>query len=122
MKVVYMSLTGQTRKFVSKLSSEAIEIKKDNYFKINEPYILIVPTYAYEITSIMDEFIDFEDNLKYLKGVCGSGNLNFNKMFCFSAKNLSKKYNVPLIHCFEFHGREMDVDIVNREVNEYGKS
>ncbi len=122
MKLVYMSLTGQTRRFVNKLSVDSLEVKKNDYVKLNEPFMVIIPTYAYEVTSIVDEFLDFEENYKFLKGVCGSGNRNFNELFCFSAKDMAKKYNVPLIHCFEFQGSQIDVEIINNEVNKIGKS
>lgn len=122
MKIIYMSLTGQVRKFVKKLSLDGIEIKKNTFFSMDEPYIVIVPTYAHEVTMVIDEFIDYESNLQFLKGVCGSGNRNFNDLFCFSAKDLSKKYDVPLIHCFEFNGSEFDVKLLEKEVQELGKS
>lgn len=123
MNIIYISLTGQTRKFVHKLNDvKATEIKKNQYFEINEPYIVILPTYDYQITCIIDEFIDFKNNRHYLKGVCGSGNLNFNELFCFSAKELAEKYHVPLIHLFEFSGNEHDVRTIENEVNRIGKT
>ncbi|MDO4701897.1 MAG: class Ib ribonucleoside-diphosphate reductase assembly flavoprotein NrdI [Erysipelotrichaceae bacterium] len=121
MKVVYMSLTGQTRKFIKKLQADAIEISRlSEKFEIGEPYIMIVPTYDYQVTCIMDQFVDFGNNIQYLRGVCGSGNRNFNDLFCFSAKDLAKKYHVPLLHCFEFHGSDYDVDRIKDEVNKIG--
>ena len=121
MKIVYMSMTGQTRRFVKKLAMDALEINPDNAFQeIFEPYIVIVPSYDREVTEVMNDFIETGQNKNFLRGVCGSGNLNFNDLYCFTAKNLATEYQVPLIHCFEFQGNEQDVEFVKEKVNELG--
>lgn len=120
MKIVYMSLTGQTRKFVQKLECDSLELKRNQTHEISEPYVVIVPTYDPVVTKLVDDFIDYKHNRDYLKGVCGSGNLNFNDLFCFSAKDIAKKYEVPLLHCFEFNGTEKDVERVKMQVKNYG--
>lgn len=65
-------------------------------------------------------FIETGQNLTYLKGVCGSGNLNFNELYCFTAKDLAEAYNVPLLLTFEFQGNVNDVTIMKEKVNEIG--
>lgn len=121
MKLVYMSLTGQTKKFINKLQFDSLEINMSKTdYKMEEPYVIIVPTYDYQVTCIIDKFIDYGNNVNYLKGVCGSGNKNFNDLFCFTAKNLALKYKVPLIHCFEFNGNANDVEIIKNEVKKIG--
>ncbi len=121
MKVVYMSMTGQTRRFVKKLNMNSLEIHPGNAFQeIFEPYIVIVPTYDCEVTEIMNDFIETGQNQQYLKGVAGSGNLNFNELFCYTAKDLAREYQVPLIHCFEFQGTDRDVQIIKEQVSELG--
>lgn len=43
MKVVYLSLTGQTRRFVQKLELPTVEITPQNVFQtMNELYIIVV--------------------------------------------------------------------------------
>lgn len=121
MKVVFISITGQTRKFVQKLDMDTLEITLDNAFtEIDEPYVVVVPTYDIEATSIVNDFIETGDNVTYLKGVAGGGNLNFNTLFCFTARDLSKKYNVPIIHEFEFQGSVNDVNKFKEEVAKLG--
>lgn len=121
MKVVFISITGQTRKFVQKLDMNTLEITLDNAFtEIDEPYVVVVPTYDIEATSIVNDFIETGDNVTYLKGVAGGGNLNFNTLFCFTARDLSKKYNVPIIHEFEFQGSVNDVNKFKEEVAKLG--
>ena len=117
-----MSLTGQTVKFVDKLGMHSHRLVNDNdIYPIKEDYILILPTYNHpESLDIVEKFIDTEDNKHFLKGVVGSGNRNFNDLFCISAKHIVKKYEVPLLHCFEFQGQERDVEIVRNEVEKLG--
>ncbi|MDO4431846.1 MAG: class Ib ribonucleoside-diphosphate reductase assembly flavoprotein NrdI [Aerococcaceae bacterium] len=121
MLVVYLSLTGQTRKFVRKLDWPTFELSMENAFtEVNEPYILVVPTYEKEVTFLANDFIETGNNLAYLKGVVGGGNRNFNTLFGFTAKDLSRDYNVPLLHLFEFQGSQNDVNILKEQVNKLG--
>ncbi len=125
MNIVYMSLTGQTHKFIEKvkkkISINCLYIKNENdYIEINENFICIIPTYDKASLSIIESFIEYKNNKSFLRGVVGSGNRNFNTLFCISAKYISDKYAVPLLHCFEFQGSEKDVDIVISEVKRIG--
>lgn len=123
MKVVFMSLTGQTRKFVQKLGYDAIEITPNTAFQeIDESYIVVAPTYEIEATEPLNDFIETGNNLAYLKGVAGGGNRNFNTLFGFTAKDLAEAYQVPLLHLFEFQGSDYDVVFLKEKVSELGKS
>lgn len=116
-----MSLTGQTRKFVQKLDMSSFEVTLSNAFTvIEEPYIVIAPTYDKEATSLLNDFIETGNNQSYLKGVAGGGNRNFNMLFCFTAKDLANDYNVPLLHLFEFQGSDADVQVLKEKVKEIG--
>lgn len=49
MKVVYFSVTGQTKRFAAKLNAyETIEIDPTAELEMKEPYVLVVPTYEAE--------------------------------------------------------------------------
>lgn len=121
MKVVYLSLTGQTRKFVNKLDWPSFEVTPQNAFtEMNEPFIVVAPTYEIEATEYLNDLIETGNNRAYLKGVAGGGNRNFNTLFCFTAKNLAAAYNVPLLHCFEFQGTDYDVQLLKEKVSELG--
>lgn len=116
-----MSMTGQTRKFIKKLNMDSLEITLNNAFQpIDEPYVIVVPTYEIEATSIINDFIETGVNRQYLRGVAGGGNRNFNTLFCFTAKDLCEKYDVPLLHLFEFQGSAHDVEIFKKKVSELG--
>lgn len=121
MLVVFMSLTGQTRKFVKKLGWPSLEITLDNAFtEIHEPFIFLAPTYETEATDIIGDFLETGVNRQYLKGFAGSGNLNFGKLYCFTAKDYSQAYKVPLLHQFEFQGTLEDVERLKNEVEKLG--
>ena len=120
-KVVYLSLTGKTRQFVKKLNWDFIEISRKNpTVQMEEPYIVITPTYGEQLANFFYEFIDFGENRALLKGVAGSGNRNFNTSFCSNARALAAKYQVPLLHCFENQGTDKDVQILIEKVREIG--
>lgn len=123
MLVVYLSLTGQTRKFVKKLQWPSIELTPDNkMLEVNEPYIIIAPTYEREVTDLLWEFVETGHNQVYLKGIAGGGNLNFNTLYCFTAKDLSRDFNVPLLLMFEFQGNDNDVQKLKNEVEKLGET
>ncbi|WP_226035762.1 class Ib ribonucleoside-diphosphate reductase assembly flavoprotein NrdI [Aquibacillus saliphilus] len=113
MLVAYLSITGNCKRFVDNFDVESIEINPANpLVNVNEDYIVISPTYEYEITESINEFVEYNDNLKHFKGVVGSGNYNFNDLYIFTAKDLSEKYKVPILHDFEYFGTDRDVEIV----------
>lgn len=110
MIVAYLSLTGNVEKFVEGLNVDSVEIDYSNpQVAVNEKYLLVVPTYDEELTSIISEFIEYEENLSYLVGIVGSGNRNFDSSFCFNAVEISDKYNKELIAKIEFDGANDDI-------------
>lgn len=119
MKIVYFSVTGQTKRFAAKLASyETLEIDPIAELVMKEPYVLVVPTYEAEFIAPVFDFLETVENRKFLVGVSGSGNRNFAELFVFSAKEIAKKYGVPLIYAFEFSGTKEDVDNFEEEVRE----
>lgn len=122
MKIVYFSVTGQTKRFAAKLASyETLEIDPTAELVMKEPYVLVVPTYEAEFIAPVFDFLETVENRKFLVGVSGSGNRNFAELFVFSAKEIAKKYGVPLIYAFEFSGTKEDVDNFEEEVRELGR-
>lgn len=120
MLLVYLSLTGNVKRFVQQVGMESIEISHSNIsVDINQDYIFICPTYNTDITDLVSKFINHNNNVKYLIGFAGSGNRNFDNEFCFNANDLSKKYNKPLIFKFEFSGTDKDILQFKEEVNKF---
>lgn len=113
MRIVYMSVVGNTRQFVKKLGLPSFELDESTvYTEIKEPYVMIAPTYGIEITELLNDFIETGDNVSYCKGVIGGGNLNFNELYCYTADDLSLDYGMPVLHRFEFTGSDKDVEKV----------
>ncbi|MDA9471863.1 class Ib ribonucleoside-diphosphate reductase assembly flavoprotein NrdI [Enterococcus sp. 5H] len=119
MKIVYFSVTGQTRRFIKKLDLAAYEIEPANpFFEINEPFILVVPTYDKEITEVVNDFLDYKSNREQIQGVAGGGNRNFAELFIYTANDIARDYNVPMLFAFEFSGTNEDVESFKKVVNE----
>ncbi len=118
MKIVYFSVTGQTRRFVKKLAAaDVYEIDPiDPEIEVGEPFVLIVPTYEKGITEPVTDFLYSGNNRADLKAVAGSGNRNFAELFVFTAKDISRDFSVPLIYAFEFNGTIKDVANFEKEV------
>lgn len=117
MKIVYFSLTGQTRRFIKKLDLPAYEIVQP-FFEIQEPFVLVVPTYEIEITKVVNDFMEYKDNKEFCKGVVGGGNRNFADLFVFTAKDIARNYGVQLLYSFEFSGTDEDVKNFKKVVME----
>lgn len=118
MKLVYLSLTGNVRSFVQQVGMDSVELSYSNPLtEVDDEYIVIAPSYDDEITDIISEFIDYKDNINHLVGFVGSGNMNWDTLYCFNAKDLSKKYNKPLIFTFELSGTDNDIIDFKKEVD-----
>lgn len=121
-KIVYMSYSGQTRKFANKFIDdyEIYEIDPINPFVENkEKFILVVPSYEEEgVYEHVIDFLDTGDNAKNCVGVFGGGNLNFTAygLYGITAKILSEKYSFPVLHLFEFQGSKRDVRKMREEL------
>ncbi|KRN88472.1 class Ib ribonucleoside-diphosphate reductase assembly flavoprotein NrdI [Ligilactobacillus ceti] len=120
MKIVYFSVTGQTRRFIKKLTTTNVhEIDAvDPDYQVGEPFILVVPTYEAAITAPVNDFLEYANNLQYFKGVVGTGNRNFAELFIFTAKDIARDYQVPLLYAFEFSGTDQDVLNFQKVVND----
>ncbi|MEH6848139.1 class Ib ribonucleoside-diphosphate reductase assembly flavoprotein NrdI [Bacillus thuringiensis] len=116
MIVVYDSKTNNVQRFVNKLGLPSFKIHEG--LIIDEPYVLI--TYTTGIGKTPESVCEFlskrEEHGKHLKGVCGSGNMNWGGMFCAAADNISRDYGVKVLHKFEMSGLQSDVEKVREEV------
>lgn len=123
MLLVYLSLTGNTKRFVGKLKGyNSLEITPTNPFiKIKEPYVVIAPTYEIEATESINDFIEYND-MNFLKGVIGGGNRNFANLFVYTAKDLAEKYRTQFLYAFEYSGTEIDVSAVENIIDKLKES
>lgn len=123
MEILYYSQTGNVRRFIEKLQTEiqmdCISILDKSTTK--EEYILITPTTGFgQVPDPVAVFL--QENHMYLKGVIGSGNMNWGENYCGAARTVSTTYGVPLIHTFELHGTPNDLKLVKGRVEEIESS
>lgn len=107
--IVFKSITGNVRNFVKRTGLDSFEINDDNIYSFDstDSFILIAPTYD---EMMLDDLMDFmEDNHEKCIGIVGSGNYNFADLYIFTAKDLSEKYNIPVIYDFENRGNNKDI-------------
>lgn len=115
--VVYFSTkSGNTKRFVDKLGlrSKQISLNKEESLIVNEPYVLITPTYGGgAITGAVPvqviRFLNNESNRNLLKGVISTGNTNFGSGFCLAGKIIAEKCNIPNLKDVELFGTPEDV-------------
>jgi len=125
-KIVYFSQTGQTRKYVEKIKTcENIEITPEYCeIELEEPFILVMPSYeSYVHPIVIDtaaDFLETSKNRSYCRGIFGGGNRNFGQLFCITANTLSKEYQIPVLHEFEFQGSRLDAEKMEEEMEKIG--
>lgn len=131
--IIYISLSGNTESFVTRLSSylktwhqidtKLINIKELDHttFPVTEPFVTMLPTYLEGgngvdngdveiLTTPLGDFIAAHDNYKYCYGIVGSGNRNFNHQFCLTAKQYAKRFGFPVLDEFELRGTSSDIE------------
>lgn len=119
-EVVFISVTGQTRKFANKisthtdvheLSQETIDTLIGN---ISSSYLLVVPSYEQEVLGwVFDTADEFLEETKDLcLGIIATGNKNFAQKYGITGKELAEEHEIEVIHDFEFQGTSYDIDKV----------
>lgn len=117
MLAYYSSASGNTERLIQKVGLPSIRIpakKTDQMIEIEEPFILVAPTYARgdgsaPVPGPIIRFLNLERNRGLMLGVVGCGNRNFGSMFCVGARIISFKCNVPILHTVELSGVASDV-------------
>lgn len=143
--VVFISLSGNTKSFVKRLSEylksnqdidiHQINVKELNHetFPVKEPFLAVLPTYLEGgngiddgdveiLTNPLGDFIAAHDNYKNCFGIIGSGNRNFNHQYCLTAKQYSKRFGFPMIGDFELRGTQADIERLSAVILETYKN
>jgi len=134
-RVVYFSSVSEnTHRFVEKLGMPSIRIPLRGAIEVEEPYVLILPTYGGgraegpdpEAGSYVPKqviaFLNNEHNRLLLRGVIAAGNTNFGAEFCYAGDVVSRKCKVPFLYRFELMGTVDDVEAVRAGLNDFWKS
>lgn len=136
-KILFISIEGNTRSFVKNLTSYATgmhdqdpanplvvskEISEQTDFADEkEPFFAFVPTYLDGgngidngvkelMTNALGEYIAYDGNAKLCHGIVGSGNKNFNEQYCLTAKRYASQFNKPFLADYELRGTGRDVE------------
>ena len=132
--VYFSSVSENTHKFVQKLDLPAIRIPLKGGIEVQDPYVLILPTYGGGRASGPDPedgsyvpkqviaFLNNEHNRSLLRGVIAAGNTNFGAEFCYAGDVVSRKCGVPYLYRFELMGTVDDVEAVRAGLNDFWNS
>ena len=134
-RVVYFSSVSEnTHRFVEKLGLPAIRIPLRGHIRVDEPYVLIVPTYGGGRANGPDPdaggyvpkqviaFLNDEHNRSLIRGVIAAGNTNFGAEFCYAGDVVSRKCGVPYLYRFELMGTAEDVEAVRAGLADFWKA
>jgi protein involved in ribonucleotide reduction len=121
--VYFSNYSGNTKRFVEKLSNPAtrIPIDKDVEVAVKSEYVLLVPTYGggserNAIPKQVKKFLNKMENRDLLRGVIGFGNTNFGDNYCKAAELIAAKTGVPIIARVEIFGTDDDVRTVQERL------
>jgi protein involved in ribonucleotide reduction len=137
-RVVYFSSVSEnTHRFVQKLGLPAVRIPLHGRIEVDEPYVLILPTYGGGRANGPDPdldsnaggyvpkqviaFLNNEHNRSLIRGVIAAGNTNFGAEFCYAGNVVSRKCGVPYLYRFELMGTTDDVFAVREGLAQFWK-
>lgn len=117
--VYFSSASGNTHRFVERLGLPAtrIPLRWEDGFRVDEEYVLIVPTYGggnlkSAVPKQVIKFLNDVHNRELIRGVIASGNTNFGTAYCLAGDIISAKCHVPHMYKFELLGTAEDVTLV----------
>jgi protein involved in ribonucleotide reduction len=135
--VYFSSVSENTHRFVEKLELPAIRIPLRERIEVDDPYVLVLPTYGGGHANGPDPsdkagaggyvpkqviaFLNHEHNRSLLRGVIAAGNTNFGAEFGYAGDVVSRKCGVPYLYRFELMGTTDDVIAVREGLAEFWK-
>ena len=133
--VYFSSVSENTHRFVEKLRMRSMRIPlidREQTFRVDEPYVLICPTYGGGKSSSavgggfvpkqVIRFLNSPHNRSYIRGVIAAGNTNFGEEFARAGDIISGKCAVPYLYRFELMGTDHDVTRVRDGLTEFAAS
>ncbi|HCR59431.1 MAG TPA: class Ib ribonucleoside-diphosphate reductase assembly flavoprotein NrdI [Raoultella sp.] len=125
--IVYFSSSSEnTHRFVQRLGLPAVRIplNERERIQVDEPYILIVPSYggggtAGAVPRQAIRFLNDPHNRQFIRGVIAAGNRNFGDAYGRAGDVVAKKCSVPYLYRFELMGTPHDVANVRKGVSEF---
>ncbi|CBG89861.1 class Ib ribonucleoside-diphosphate reductase assembly flavoprotein NrdI [Citrobacter rodentium] len=124
--VYFSSSSENTHRFVQRLGLPALRIPLDERkrLRVDEPYILLVPSYggggtAGAVPRQVIRFLNDEHNRALIRGVIASGNRNFGEAYGRAGAVIAEKCAVPWLYRFELMGTPADIENVRKGVSEF---
>ncbi|HDU4378136.1 TPA: class Ib ribonucleoside-diphosphate reductase assembly flavoprotein NrdI [Klebsiella aerogenes] len=125
--IVYFSSSSEnTHRFVQRLALPAVRIplNERERIQVDEPYILIVPSYggggtAGAVPRQAIRFLNDPHNRRLIRGVIAAGNRNFGEAYGRAGEVIAQKCGVPYLYRFELMDTQQDVDNVRKGVSEF---
>lgn len=130
LQIIYFSnITNNTAKFVEKLEWDnvlRIPIQGQLETIPDSPYVLICPSYGSlrsgHIPRQVKRFLAQPEAVEQLKGVIGTGNINFGEEYTLAADRISQKFNIPILYRLELAGTSIDVEKVKTGLNQFAEN
>lgn len=124
--VYFSSSSENTQRFITRLRLPAVRIplNERERLRVDEPYILIVPSYGGGGTAgaaprQVIRFLNDPHNRALIRGVIAAGNRNFGEAYCRAGDVVSQKCGVPYLYRFELMGTAQDLENVRKGVSEF---
>lgn len=124
--VYFSSSSENTHRFMLRLGLPAVRIplNERERIRVDEPYILVVPSYggggtAGAVPRQAIRFLNDTHNRALIRGVIASGNRNFAEAYGRAGEVISQKCGVPWLYRFELMGTPRDIDNVRKGVSEF---
>lgn len=124
--VYFSSLSENTHRFITRLDLPARRIPLDNAqrLQVDEPYILIVPSYGGgtaqgAVPKQVIQFLNDTHNRQLIRGVIAAGNRNFGEAFCLAGDIIARKCQVHYLYRFELMGTADDIANVYHGVTQF---
>ena len=117
MIVIYDSLTGQTKRFATRLGLEAIAVSDFNFDRDDK---ILLATRSHGFGKIPDTTLNFLKMWhKNVVGVVVSGNRNWGANYGAAGNKIEQQFEIPLIIKFEGPGFPEDREYVIKWINKY---
>ncbi|MFT4124926.1 MAG: class Ib ribonucleoside-diphosphate reductase assembly flavoprotein NrdI [Gordonia sp. (in: high G+C Gram-positive bacteria)] len=133
--VYFSSVSENTHRFVEKLGMASVRIPlidREGSFRVDEPYVLICPTYGGGKSSSavgggfvpkqVIKFLNNPQNRAGIRAVIAAGNTNFGDEYCLAGDIISRKCRVPYLYRFELTGTAYDVKRVRAGLVDFARS
>src|SRR6201982_722015 len=130
--VYFSSVSENTHRFVQKLGAPATRIPLHGRIEVDQPYVLILPTYGggratpdindggYVPQKVL-ALLNNATTRSLIRGVIAAGNNNFGAEFAYAGNVVSRKCGVPYLYRFELMGTPDDVEAVRMGLADFWK-